>query len=244
MQLLYPLEFRNSLEVRIDSAKLGADHSDLWCDIYKLENLSELDQHNLLIGLADFFPFMPAHASNPNGWAPKEILKKRIRESVTFFGGTFAPFHEGHMACLDLCPEENIIIIPDCNPDKELSLKSDPLIDFFEICSMVKHKPYCVYPGFIGRHRANPTATWLPFVKVEEKNFLMGDDSFMNLLNWSEPENVIKALTKIYVVPREFESMVYEAQIKKLRKINSKLEVIILPDHPHKNLSSTKLRKK
>jgi nicotinate-nucleotide adenylyltransferase len=109
---------------------------------------------------------------------------------------------------------------------------------------MVKEKLYCVYPGFIGRHKPNPTATWLPRVKVEEKNFLMGDDSFMNLLNWSEPDNVIKALTKLYVVPREFDASVYEAQIKKLKKINPKLVVIILPDHPHKSLSSSKLRKK
>lgn len=244
MQLLYPLEFRNSLEVRLDSARLGSEHEDIWCDIHQLKDLSELDQYNLLIALADYFPFMPAHASYPNGWVTKDILKETITDSVTFFGGTFFPFHSGHMSCLNLCPEKNIIVIPDCNPDKELNLKGNPYEDFLKLCVLMKETPYSVYPGFLGRHRPNPTASWLPFVKIPEKNFLMGDDSFMNLLFWSEPEVVIGAITKLYVVPREHSAHDYESQIKKIKKINPKIEIIILPDHPHKELSSTKLRKK
>jgi nicotinate-nucleotide adenylyltransferase len=244
MQLLYPLEFRNSLEVRLDSARLGPEHSDLWCDIHKLENLSDIDQYNLLIALADFFPFMPAHSSNPHGWAPKEMLKGEISGSVTFFGGSFSPFHEGHMACLDLCPEKNIVIVPDCNPDKDLRDLANPLNDFFKICELVKEKSYSVYPGFIGRHRPNPTSGWLPKVNIPEKNFLMGDDSFMNLPHWIEADTVVRALTKLYVVPRTHHVSEYEAQVKKLKKINHELQVILLPDHPHKEVSSTKLRKK
>ena len=59
MHLLYPLEFRNCLEVRLDNKNLGPNHQDLWCDIYELKNLNQLDQMNLLIALGDFFTFMP-----------------------------------------------------------------------------------------------------------------------------------------------------------------------------------------
>ncbi len=244
MQLLYPLEFRNSLEVRLDSSRLGGDHHDEWCDIYKLADLSQLDQFNLLISLGDFFKFMPVHSSKPKGHIKPDILKHDITDSVTFFGGSFFPFHPGHMACLELCPEKNIVIVPDCNPHKEQSDKMNPYDDFMHLCLTLKETPYSVYPGFFGRNRPNPTAQWLPKVNIREKNFLMGDDSFMNLLKWNEPEVLLKSLTKLYVVPRDFDVSDYEEQIEKVKALNPTLEIIILPDHPYKNLSSTKLRQK
>jgi nicotinate-nucleotide adenylyltransferase len=242
MQLLYPLEFRNCLEVKLDSADLGGSHHDEWCDIYKLHDLSQLDQFNLLIGLGDFFKFMPVHSSVPDGIIKKDILKNDIRDSVTFFGGSFFPFHLGHMSCVDLCPEKNIVIVPDWNPHKELRDKDNPYEDFMQLCQTLKETNYSIYPGFFGRHRPNPTASWLPSVNIPEKNFLMGDDSFMNLLSWHDPKGLLKALTKLYVVPRLFEKEDYELQMKKILEINPKLAIIILPDHPYKRLSSTKIR--
>lgn len=243
MQLLYPLEFRNSLEVKLDSYHLGGEHHDQWCDIYKLDDLSQLDQLNLLISLGDFFKFMPLHSSKPKGEIKQDILKKEIKGSVTFFGGSFFPFHPGHMACLELCPEENIVIVPDCNPHKEMLEKMNPYDDFMQLCLTLKDTPYSVYPGFFGRNRPNPTANWLPKVTIPEKNFLMGDDSFMNLLRWYQPEVLLSALSKLYVVPREYEVSDYTEQIEAIKKINPLIQIIILPDHPYKNLSSSKLRK-
>nr|BDT29003.1 cytidylyltransferase [Bacteriovorax sp. HI3] len=242
MQLLYPLEFRNSLEVKLDSAHLGGEHHDEWCDIYKLDDLSQLDQLNLLISLGDFFKFMPVLSSTPKGHIKKDILKHEIKDSVTFFGGSFFPFHPGHMACLELCPEENIVIVPDCNPHKELKEKMNPYDDFMHLCLTLKDTPYSVYPGFFGRNKPNPTSNWLPKVKIAQKNFLMGDDSFMNILKWHEPEVLLNALTKIYVAPRDFETSDYAPQIEKVKAINPKLEIIILPDHPYRSLSSSKIR--
>ena len=37
---------------------------------------------------------------------------------VVFFGGSFNPWHDGRQACLDLCPNKNIVIVPDTNPWK------------------------------------------------------------------------------------------------------------------------------
>ena len=244
MQLLYPLEFKNSLEVRLDSALLGGDHLDVWCDIYKLENLSQLDQLNLLIALGDFFKFMPVLSSVPKGQIKKDIIKHEIKESVTFFGGSFFPFHLGHMSCLELCPEKNIVLVLDCNPHKEQMDKLNPFDDFMYLCQTLAKTPYAVYPGFFGRNRPNPTSNWLPKVNIKEKNFLMGDDSFMNLFKWHGPELFLSALNKLYVVPRDYDVSEYDLQIKKILKINSKLQIIILPDHPYRGLSSTKIRNK
>ena len=242
MQLLYPLEFRNSLEVRLDSIHLGGDHQNEWCDIYKLEDLSQLDQLNLLIGLGDFFQFMPVMSSTPKGHLKKDILKHEIKGSVTFFGGSFFPFHLGHMSCLELCPEKNIVLVLDCNPHKEQMDKMNPFDDFMHLCQTLAETPYAIYPGFFGRNKPNPTSNWLPKVNILEKNFLMGDDSFMNLLKWHEPATLLNALTKLYVVPREYSVEGYDSQIEEVLKLNPKLQIIILPDHPYKNLSSTKIR--
>lgn len=244
MHLLYPLEFQNCLEVRLDNKNLGPNHQDLWCDIYELKDLNQLDQMNLLIGLGDFFTFMPVSSSTPNGKIKPEFLKQEIKESVTFFGGSFFPFHPGHLSCLDLCPEKNIVVVPDCNPLKELPEKMNPFLDFVELSKTLKETSYSLYPGFFGRNKPNPTSHWLPNVKIPEINFLMGDDSFMNLFKWTEPEKFIKALTKLYVVPRLFLVHEYSEQIKRVKDLNPKIRIIILPDHPYKNISSTKLRTK
>ncbi len=242
MQLLYPLEFQNNLEVRLDNKSLGQDHKDLWCDIYDLKNLPQIDQMNLLIALGDFFSFMPVSSSSPAGKIKTEFLKHEIKDSVTFFGGSFFPFHPGHMMCLELCPEKNIVVIPDCNPLKELPEKLNPFDDFIDLSKILKDTSYSLYPGFFGRNRPNPTAEWLPKVSILEKNFLLGDDSFMNIFNWNKSDVLLSALTKLYVVPRLYEVVDYGEQIKKIKQINPKIRIIILPDHPYKNLSSTKLR--
>lgn len=245
MQILYPIEFRQSLEVRLDNSNLGPEHEDVWVDIFKLEDLSFLDQLNLLIALGDFFTFMPQCSSRPNGEIKSEILKHEIRDRVTFFAGTFFPFHQGHMSCLDLCPEENIIVVLDCNPEKEeIGEESNPFFYFLELCQKLKPTRFSIYPGFLGRNRPNPTSRWLPNVKISEKNFIMGDDLFMRILNWERPEIFINSLSKLYVVPRIYSMSNYQYQIEALRKINPNLQVIVLPDHPNKHFSSTELKKK
>ncbi len=228
--------------MRLDNKNLGPNHQDLWCDIFELKDLPQIDQMNLLIALGDFFTFMPVSSSNPSGVMKKEFLKHEIKDSVTFFGGSFFPFHPGHMMCLELCPEKNIVVIPDCNPLKELPEKLNPYEDFIALSQILKDTSYSLYPGFFGRNKPNPTSNWLPKVSIPEKNFLLGDDSFMNIFNWNSPEILLSSLTKLYVVPRVYEVSDYVEQIKKIKKINPNLRLIILPDHPYKNISSTKIR--
>lgn len=164
-----------------------------------------------------------------------------IKDSVTFFGGSFDPFHQGHRACLDLCPEKNIILVLDRNPQKALR-NCLPYDEYLKIKKVLQGTKYFIYPGFLASDKNNPTCTWLPFVKIAEKNLLMGDDSFMNFLTWKSPEVILSAIKKIYVVPRKFSKEDYLLQKKKINDINSKVEIIFLDDHEYKDVSSTKLR--
>jgi nicotinate-nucleotide adenylyltransferase len=233
MKLSYPLEFRSDMEVKL--------HDGSWCDVLSLQNISLDDQLNLLSRLGDLFAFMPDRGELLSN-TKKEILKFPIKESVTFFGGSFFPFHMGHMTCLETCPEKNIVVVPDNNPQKIHLEKTSPYNLFLDLTNILKGKPFSVYPGFLGKNVPNPTADWITRVNIKEINFLMGDDSFMNLFKWTRPEEIINTLTKLYVVPRDFEHTDYEDQIKKVKNIAPNLQLIFLPDHPFRKLSSSSFR--
>jgi nicotinate-nucleotide adenylyltransferase len=202
------------------------------------------DQQLKCIEIGNCFEFMPSsdQTHNQSELSPL-FLKHPIADSVTFFGGSFNPFHQGHRACLDLCPEKNILIVPDRNPFKPLTVNENTYDEFVVLAESLKDTRYSIYPGFLALNNPNPTSSWLPKVRISEKNFLMGDDSFMSLLKWKHPEMVIAALTKLYVVPRQFTKDDYLIQEIEILKINPSLEIHYLADHPYKNISSTSLRK-
>jgi len=192
--------------------------------------------------IADCFEFMPdSSGAHSQKELPPLFLKHPIKDTVTFFGGSFNPFHEGHRECLDQCPEKNILIVPDRNPFKDVAAH-DPVDEFFALAEKLRTTSYSLYPGFLLKKEKNPTSSWLPFVKIKQKNFLMGDDSYMDLLKWKNPEVIIKSLTKLYVVPRKFQKENYVAIESELLKWNPALEVHYLAEHPYMNLSSTDLR--
>jgi nicotinate-nucleotide adenylyltransferase len=203
------------------------------------------DQLRKCLEIGNYFEFMPgSDGTHSQQELSKLFLKHPIKESVTFFGGSFNPFHMGHRSCLDLCPEKNILIVPDHNPLKnESDYKNQSYSYFIQLAESLKDTKYSLYPGFLGSLLPNPTSSWLPFVKIKEKNFLMGDDSYMSLLSWKNPEVVIKALTKLYVVPREYSQEDYLKQEKEILKWNPDLEIHYLGNHPYKNISSSEIRK-
>lgn len=203
------------------------------------------DQQLKCIEIGNCFEFMPSSDQNHNqAELPHLFLKHRIADSVTFFGGSFNPFHQGHRACLDLCPEKNILIVPDCNPLKaEVEKTPEVYGTFLALAQVLKDTPYSLYPGFLGLNRPNPTSSWLPLVKIKEKNFLMGDDSYMTMLAWRNPEAILKALTKLYVVPRQYKAADYLVQEREILKANPGLEIHYLGDHPYKKISSSDFRK-
>lgn len=233
MKLHDPITLNRQHEVKLQDGS--------WQSIENLQSLSLNDQLMLLKKLGEAFPFMPDSPKDSSLSFPA-IAKINIVDSVTFFGGSFYPFHAGHMNCLETCPEKNIIVVPDCNPHKIQIEKNSPWETFITLLKILKDKPYSLYPGFLGNNVPNPTANWIVNVDLPEVNFLMGDDSFMNLFWWTRPEDILRTLTKLYVVPRDHERPDYEEQLKKIHAINPRLQVIILPDHPFRQLSSTSFR--
>ncbi len=202
------------------------------------------DQIKKCQDIANCFEFMPeSDGKNKQSDLPKLFLKHPIVNSVTFFGGSFNPFHEGHRACLDLCPEKNILIVPDRNPFKERGIPENVYNQFVDLAQNLKETPYSLYSGFLTKESTNPTSSWLPHVKIAEKNFLMGDDSFMSLLRWKDPDIIAKSLTKLYVVPRIFNKGDYQKMEQELLKLNPHLVVHYLGEHRYMGLSSSEIKK-
>jgi len=203
------------------------------------------DQIHKCREIANCFEFMPeSDGQHFQSEIDKLFLKNPIHDNVTFFGGSFNPFHEGHLACLNLCPEKNILIVPDRNPFKPTESNERCFDQFLELANELKDTRYSLYPGFLVKTEANPTSSWLPFVKLPEKNFLMGDDSFVDIMKWKNPDLIAKSLTKLYVVPRKYNKADYLKVEVELLKLNPNLEVHYLDKHPYMNLSSTELRKR
>lgn len=172
---------------------------------------------------------------------PSFLLPHEIKNVVTFYAGTFDPIHLGHITCLNLCPDENIILVPDRNPQKKFS--NFNISKHFEQFKNLKlNKTVAIYPGFLFLNNTNPTVNWILKIQIEKVQLLMGDDSFVSFFSWIEPEKILKKLSKIYVVSRNQNHDDLLEVKNKMLKCNEKIEIEFLGNHPYQHLSSTKLR--
>ena len=229
-----------------DKLNLSSKNSLQLYSLVDLKNLSNKDGSVLCHSLGEFWPILKSDEflskiKLPFMFSPKKI---NLDNKITFFGGSFNPWHQGHMTCLDLCPEDNIAIIPDKNPWKKIDNTNCAWNSLKSLCEKVKDLPYAVYPRFIGLNTPNPTINWLPGVNIEIKQLLVGEDTFFSLTKWLRAQELFKIIDKIYVVPRDLE----EFNLKRedieisLKKLSTRLKIEILPEHPYQNLSSTELR--
>lgn len=173
-----------------------------------------------------------------------ELFSSKDKSSVTLFGGSFHPFHKGHLECLNQCSqfEENIIIVLDYSPWKS-NEQEDPFGEYLKIKDATADR-FPIYTGFWAQKLRRPTFEWLQEVNYAEVNWLMGDDTFGSFLKWFEVEKVCQLLSKIYVVPREEKMEEYRKVEEKIKEYNSKLEVVYLKPHDYQELSSTQIRSK
>lgn len=204
-------------------------------------------EKSLLDLFGKLFSFMPNGQENIEHLLPDVFWPSgaKFEQEVTFFGGSFNPWHEGHKECLRQCSkiEDFIVVVPDYSPWKENS-QEGALETLASLAKRIDNE-FPIYPGFWAldsQEQRNPTASWLKHVNAKRINWLMGDDTFYNFLKWDRVEEVVTKLKKIYVVPRDHDQSELKAIESQLLEFNSELRVIYLESHPYQDLSSTKLR--
>ena len=222
---------------------------DKWLPIDKSSEFDSEDQAIICHSLGKLWPLFrktqPYNLSLDNKLITHQ---NENEEQLSFYGGTFFPWHRGHEECLSLCPEKNIMVILDTNPFKDPTGRSQYMKDYFELFQEMKrlskkwNKNFMLYPGFFAGKRGNPTASWLPNMRVKNKMMLLGDDNFKIIEKWHNYKFLLENLHTLYVVPRVLELKESEDLRSKLLKDFPGLRIEILSDHPYKDLSSTSIR--
>lgn len=221
-----------------------------WMSLLLLKELP-LDQGAMLCeAMGKFWRQMPSFDIKlKSAELPALFVKKKLHyrnDEMIYFGGSFNPWHPGHMECLKICPSENITVVPDYNPWKKIDHKGIKCFwsEYRNLCLVLKDTPYAVYPGFWGREGPNPTVGWIPNLKVEKRGLLLGDDSFCNILKWQDSEILITFLGIIYVVPRIHKNEEMEEVKKQVLEIHPNMKIEILSEHEYMHESSTLIREK
>ncbi|PIE03474.1 MAG: hypothetical protein CSA81_01970 [Acidobacteria bacterium] len=162
---------------------------------------------------------------------------------ITFFGGSFNPWHAGHQACLEALPaDQQLIVVPDQNP-----LKAGPANwcywrHYLHICKQAGEE-HRVFPGFCGMEHPNPTAGWIDDTSWPKVNLLLGSDSFKNIHRWIDHEKLLNSIHTLFVVPRKGADRFFQQTSKRIQMDAKTITIKKLADHPHRELSSTALRK-
>ena len=164
------------------------------------------------------------------------------QQELVFFAGTFDPFHEGHRECLQKCPKQNIVIIPDFNPWKKNQSRTESVLETY--LNLISETKLSVFPGFLALEKTNPTADWITKVHVKRKFLLMGADTFMALEKWKDPDQLLSSLTGLYVLSRKIDHHLIKEQSQLLKNKYQQLSIEFIEDNPYQEMSSTSLRKK
>ena len=211
-----------------------------WIEIESLQSLPEPIGAVFCETLAKFWPLLPYSHGPLTSFC---TLHPELKEAshLTFYGGTFAPLHEGHFSCLKLCPVRPLIVVPDHNPQKPSKHSFWNL--YKELKRKIRDEGIYVYPGFCGQERPNPTIDWLKQISVS-KSLLLGDDCFINLPQWQSSQQILQILKGLYVVPRFLKTKEFQSHLKKLLSSHPHLKVELLSHHHHESLSSTHLRER
>ena len=205
----------------------------------ELEEVSPEQGVALCAWMAKQFRGMPGHSTKPIR-LPQMFCKKEFTNRICFYGGTFQSWHEGHQACLDLCPEEHIIVVPDNNPWKNRRSVDKVWGRYFSLCRLLASTPYSVYPGLISLRRATPTVDWLPLVACCYRRFIIGEDNFLTFDRWKNYKILTHALDTLYIVPRGGDKARGLLMKEHLLDIQKDLKIVFLPHHPYEDKAASK----
>lgn len=177
-------------------------------------------------------------------------IKTNENSEILFFGGSFNPWHEGHTSCLKLAPKKcQIIVIPDHNPFKEITLMDHKYSDLKEITAKIQElnkENIHLFDTYLKEDKKNPSHVWIQELKENAPDLkislLMGFDTFISLDKWIESDIVINNLSSLYVASRLDNELVKTKQVKLLKTINKNLNVNFIGNHAYENISSTAIR--
>lgn len=206
-------------------------------------------ESEIIESLASFFPFPFAPGVEDPNLAPAWLGEIPKGKKITFYPGTFNPWHEGHLNCLELCPEENIVVVPDYSPWKSEGVVKSPWMRVRELVEVLSQSPkrgLSVYPGFTLLKAPHATLDWMSQLEDFELSLIIGMDNFISLHKWHRASDLLGLLQTLYVVPRSFETMNEDALSSAqefIAQVQNAPQVIILPEHSAMDVSSTNLRK-
>lgn len=208
-----------------DLGALAFDHGAILCE-----------------ALAGFWSWMP-HAIRRLSSVPGYAEPPPPHRGVTFFGGSFNPWHPGHHACLDAHPDNRLlVVVPDANPFKATHHHTCSWQRYRDLLAIVSPANASLYPGFCGHETANPTVRWLPFIPMPRRALLIGADSFADLPGWYEADHLVENLETLYIVPRQTSDEDMTRSTQWFENHHPAVSLVFLNDHPYRHLSSTAIR--
>jgi nicotinate-nucleotide adenylyltransferase len=214
----------------------------LWIKLTELEKLAFDHGAILCEAVACLWKEMP-HSKSELAVDLPTLFQQNWQNHHCFYGGTFNPWHEGHSECVGQVEAlgESITVLPDSNPLKELREGECFWTLYKAIAQKFAGTKHSVYPGFLGMEKVNPTAHWVSR-QSWDIHFIFGDDNLFIIEKWIDYSAFLQSIKKLYIIPREFSISEIEQRVEKLSLDFEDLEFVILDEHRHQEVSSTKLR--
>jgi len=226
----------------------------LKADWIYLKDLGELAfDHGAILceALSRFYSYMPlSEAKLTSEVYGCNTNKNTNTEEIVFFGGSFNPWHDGHKACIDnyieINPNITLLVVPDSNPFKKDTFVEGCIWVYYQkMLSHLKETSCGLYPGFCGLEVDNPTVKWLPHVNIKKRSMLLGQDSFCSFPHWQDSQILSKALSEIYIIPRNVVGDMRRTEALNWFKSSAPhIKLTFLKSHSYQSVSSSAIKEK
>ncbi|NOR45385.1 MAG: nicotinate (nicotinamide) nucleotide adenylyltransferase [Candidatus Delongbacteria bacterium] len=134
-----------------------------------------------------------------------------MQKKIGIFGGSFDPIHTGHLIICNIIKEEldldTIIFVPAYkSPHKDISRFTSPQIRYKMVeLAIEDNKGFEISDFEISQSRSVYSIETIDYMKKKysesELFFIIGADSYKNILTWKEPE-MIKNKVKLVIASR------------------------------------------
>lgn len=136
---------------------------------------------------------------------------------VGLFGGTFNPFHNGHMGIIQYVKQtyalEKVFLVPSATPPHKPDTNLAPAQDRFAMVkqSVAGHKGFFVSDKELSRQGPSYTIDTINVFKKEygqRANFflLMGSDAFLDITTWKHKDQIFESVQVIIMLRGEWKN--------------------------------------